>query len=218
MVFYRFADKVYRTTWPTALHPDNLEQIAYSKSLVSYGCQEACHDCPSLSGSVEVVLVRCALEPEHVEERYVDSAYGKWLIRWQYGEDPAKCYADFFCTAGVHQSGWDSTTIGNPISPQSGLNSVFLPSGSLMLWICMIVFHIATEAPVCYMNKFLNCQCVLFLKTSIIHANKHKTRVNSRICCLPLARKNGQVCHRRLIYSTLLLNLQMYFSCKRATI
>ena len=42
------------------------------------------------------------------------------------------------------------------------------------MWLCMVLPH-ATEAPVCEMNKLLNCQYVLFLQTSIIQSTKHQT-------------------------------------------
>lgn len=54
-----------------ALYPQNPEQTAHSQSLVSYYCQEACHECPSLLGSSALVSPTCVMEPEHVDERYV---------------------------------------------------------------------------------------------------------------------------------------------------
>ena len=42
------------------------------------------------------------------------------------------------------------------------------------MWLCLVLPH-ATEAPVCEMNKLLNCQYDLFLQTSIIQSTKHQT-------------------------------------------
>ena len=42
------------------------------------------------------------------------------------------------------------------------------------MWLGMVLPH-ATEAPVCEMNKLLNCKYVLFLQTSIIESIKNQT-------------------------------------------
>lgn len=105
-----------------AVYPDNLEQIPYSKShianLKSHRAAKRSAILPFTIRSFEVVLVRCALEPEHMEEHYVDSAYGKWIIGWQYGEDPGTDVLMGYISRDEI-----------PIFPQSGLNSVFLLSG-----------------------------------------------------------------------------------------
>ena len=63
------------------------------------------------------------------------------------------------------------------------------------MWLCIVLPH-ATEAPVCERNQLLNCQYVLFLKTSIFQSI-HTKRVNGRISCLALAEKIWQIFHGR---------------------
>ncbi|KAL7846539.1 hypothetical protein SRHO_G00215190 [Serrasalmus rhombeus] len=52
---------------PRRRHPKDIVSSPYQY----LGCQEGCHDCPSPSGPFALVSATRALEPEHVEERYV---------------------------------------------------------------------------------------------------------------------------------------------------
>ena len=56
--------QICKTISTTAFCPDNLEKTICS-------CQKACHDCPPPSGPFALVSPSRVLEPEHVQEGYV---------------------------------------------------------------------------------------------------------------------------------------------------
>lgn len=57
--------------FPTDLQDDMADGSPHRQSLVSLGCQEACHDYSSQSSLFALVSATCALEAGHVEAHYV---------------------------------------------------------------------------------------------------------------------------------------------------